>query len=191
MSVSDLQVEVERILRVADMLCTAHSLLRDQYAFRAKALDILVLAASTWLVSLSFVGADLQEKLTPGSASSAIWIGVMGVTTFFASLVQMQMNWKGRSSNHGKSLDIYSTIKRDAKYLLSLPSISSDALRSLVDMNSIAASSSSKIPERWFLRAKRAHLLKIAISKHLDSHPSASVLLFKMKMWWKDNLSRP
>jgi hypothetical protein len=54
----------------------------------------------------------------------------------------------------------------------------------------IATDVGTTLPEADFLRQKRRHLQKIAISKHIDRHPGASIALFRLKMWWKDNLSR-
>jgi hypothetical protein len=40
------RVEVERIRRIADQLCTAHAALRDRFANRQFAIDIMVLLFS-------------------------------------------------------------------------------------------------------------------------------------------------
>lgn len=45
-------------------------------------------------------------------------------------------------------------------------------------------------PESEFLAQKRNHLRKIEISKYLDKYPSASILLLRIKFWWRDNYVR-
>ena len=47
------QEEAERRYRVADMMITAHSALRDRYAHRAVALDVLILLASVAITALA------------------------------------------------------------------------------------------------------------------------------------------
>jgi len=54
----------------------------------------------------------------------------------------------------------------------------------------MASALAIEVPEREFLIQKRRHKLKIALSKHLDTHPSASLLLTRIKFWIKDNLGR-
>jgi hypothetical protein len=52
----------------------------------------------------------------------------------------------------------------------------------------MAGSLGVEIPEKDFLKQKRRHLLKIEISKHLATHPSASLMLFRFQLWRRDNL---
>ncbi len=189
MSDAEIRAEVERICRVADMLCTGHAVQRDRYARRALVLDLSLFAASTWLVSLSFVDPTLQARLTPGSIDPPIWIGIMGVVTFFASIVQLYVSWKEKSTAHGRSLEIYSEIKREAKFLQTEPVISAASLRSLVDRNTFASTGAVATPEALFLDMKKAYKTKVAISKHLDVYPSASITLTRIRLWWRSNVS--
>jgi len=46
-----------------------------------------------------------------------------------------------------------------------------------------------KVPENAFLKYKKRHLTKVAISKHLDAHPGTSLLLFRWRLWTRDNWS--
>jgi len=46
------------------------------------------------------------------------------------------------------------------------------------------------IPEREFLRHKQRHKLKVALSKHVDTHPAASLLITRVKFWLRDNNDR-
>ena len=42
-------------------------------------------------------------------------------------------------------------------------------------------------PESEFLPQKRRHMTKVALSKHLDTHPSASLFLTRIRFWIRDN----
>lgn len=54
----------------------------------------------------------------------------------------------------------------------------------------LATEVGTQLPEKEFLAQKRNHLQKIEVSKFLDKHPSASILLLTLKFWWRDNCAR-
>ena len=86
--------EIRRIRRVSDQLSTGHAILRDRYAHKALALDLLILACSTWIVALAFVSPDYATRLTPFHWNSGLWMGTLSAATFFASIVQIKTDWK-------------------------------------------------------------------------------------------------
>src|SRR5580700_3127453 len=96
----DCSQEIERIRRVSDMLATAHANLRERYSHRAVILDVAVLPLSTWLVSVVFVEPRINLKLTPSGIDPQIWVGLLGILTFFLSIVQLRVDWKRRSDAH-------------------------------------------------------------------------------------------
>ena len=110
--------EVARIRRVSDQICTGHAILRDRYARKALALDLIVLASSTWIVALAFVSPKFAARLTPFHWNSGLWLGTLSALTFFASLVQLKTDWKSRSDAHKRTLDLYAEVKREAGYFL-------------------------------------------------------------------------
>jgi len=184
----DFRDELKRIRRTADMLSTAHANLRERFHRRAVSLDLAVLGLSTWLTSVVFVEPRIGVKLTPGKLDSEIWVGLLGVATFFLSVVQLRVDWKGRSDAHRRTLDLYADVKRECGYLLA----SDGALRregcgSVLAKYEMATDVGTPLEERDFLAQKRKHLQKIAISRFLDDHPSASIVLLRIKMWLRDN----
>jgi hypothetical protein len=82
--------EIDRIRRVADMLCTGHAILRDRFARYALFLDLSILGLSLWLVALAFVAPQIEVDLTPFHLRKEIWIGLLSIGTFFLSLVSAQ-----------------------------------------------------------------------------------------------------
>lgn len=180
--------EIKRICRVADMLCTAHAGLRDRYVRRALWLDLIILGLSTWLVALVFVEPRINISLTPWGLDPQIWIGVLGVLTFFLTVLQMKANWKGLSDAHRRALSMFAEVKRESGSLLS-PERECTAVdyRRLVDRYEFVNEVSIEIPEKDFLRQKQRHKMKIAISKHLDTHPATWLPLLKLRLWLRDN----
>lgn len=182
--------ELERIKGVSDTLCTGHAGLRDRLARRALILDLSVLALSSWLVALAFVEPRINVRLTPFGWDSQIWVGVLSLATFFVTLVQFKTDWKGRADAHKRTFDIYAEVKREAGYLLAAGDIEEASCRHVLSRYDMASVVGVEMPEREFLQQKRRHKIKISLSKHLDTHPSASLPLTRIRFWLRDNLLR-
>jgi hypothetical protein len=185
-----LRDELDRIRRVSDMLCSAHAHLRDRFARRAFALDLSMLGLSTWLVALAFVEPRLNVSLTPFDLDSQLWVGLLAVGTFFLTVVQLRTDWKGRSDGHKRTLDIYAEVKREAGYLLAPGELDEVACRRVFARYDMAAAVGVEISENDFLPQKRRHKMKVSLSKHLDTHPSASLPLTHLRFWIRDNFGK-
>lgn len=182
----DLRGELERIARVSDMMCTAHAGLRDRYRARALWLDLAVVLPSAWLVALAFVEPRINITLTPPGLEPQIWTGLLAVLVFGLSIVQLRVDWKGRADAHARAFEGFADVKRDAGFLLaSTPEITEQACRPIFARYGSAGA--TPVPETQFLQQKRRHLLKVAVSKHLDGHPAASPLLARLRFWFRDN----
>jgi hypothetical protein len=180
--------EFERIRRVSNMLCSGHADLRDRYSRYAFILDISILALSTWIVTLAFIDPKLAPSVTPFKFDPQLWTGVLGTITFFLSILQLRVDWKGRADSHNRSLEVYAEVKRLTNHLLgSEGDLDCKNCEDVLSRYHMATTVGASIPEREFLRQKKRHLTKVGISKFLDSHPSASVLLLRIKFWFRDN----
>jgi hypothetical protein len=188
---ADFRAELERIRRVADMLCSAHAGLHDMYTRLALIAELITLAASTWLVALVFVEPRINIRLTPLGFEPQIWIGLLSSATLFLTIVQVRTDWRGKADAHARSLAMYAEVKRGCGYLLaSGTSISQAECQRLLARYDVATDFGVKVPESAFLKYKRRHLAKVAISKHLDAHPGTSILLFRWRLWRRDNWSK-
>ena len=186
-----LQDELERIQNVSDMLCTGHAGLRDRYARWATLLDLSIFGSSTWLVALTFVDPVLNVTLTPFGWDPRFWVGVLSILTFFLSIVQLRVDWKGRSEAHGRTLEIYAEVKREAGFLLaSGQMLDEQACRRVLARYDMASAVGIAIPESEFLPQKRRHRTKVAISRYLDTHPTAWLWLTSLKFMIRDNFGR-
>jgi hypothetical protein len=188
MSLNAEQTEVlKRVRRVSDMLCTAHAVLRDRFSYRALTLDIVILACLTWIVALAFVSSTVAARLTPFGWDSIIWLGCLSAATFFLTLVQLKTDWKSKADAHKRTLALYADVKREAGYLLASNQANEEAFRRVLAGYDMASAAGVEIPEKNFLTLKRKHKIKITLSKHLDEHPFTSILLFRLRMWLRDN----
>jgi hypothetical protein len=191
MPFKDFRQELERIRRVSDMLVTGHANLRDRYSRRATLLDLAIMALSTWLTAVVFIEPRINLKLTPFGVDPQLWVGFLGIFTFFLSIVQLRVDWKGRSDAHKRSFDLYSEVKRECGYLLaSQEALTAESCQRVLSRYDLATEVGAHLPENEFLAQKRNHLQKVEISKFLAKHPSASIVLLRMKFWWRDNRGR-
>jgi hypothetical protein len=179
--------ELNRVRRVSDMLCTGHAVLRDRFSRRALVLDIVILASLTWIVALAFVSPTVAARLTPLGWDSMIWLGTLSVGTFFLTLVQLKTDWKSKADAHKRTFGLYAEVKRAAGYLLASDQADDAAYRRVLTGYDMASAVGVEIPESCFLLLKKRHKIKVALSKHLDEHPFASLLLFRLRMWQRDN----
>ena len=184
----DLKAELKRVARVADILCTAHAGLRDRYRLFATYLDVFILLLSAWVVALAFVEPRINVSLTPFGFDPQIWVGLLGVAVFGLSIVQLRVDWKGRSDAHARAFEAYAKVKGDASFLLAAGREVTEQICQPIFIRYDAAGV-TPIPESEFLKQKRRHLLKVAVSRHLDDHPAASIRLMRLRLWIRDNLS--
>lgn len=185
----DFRTEIERIKRVSDMMCSMHSKLRDIYSRRALMLDLSIMASSLWLVSMVFIEPAIGKKLSPPGMESKIWLGLIAIITFFLSLFQFKVGWKKESEVHKKSADFYALIKRECVYIISKNEvINIEKCKHLLDRYDSSGDICIPIPEKNFLALKKYHLKKVFISRYIDKHHSASILLLKIKFWLKNNM---
>lgn len=186
----DIKAEVTRIRGVSDMLCTGHAVLRDKFSRRALILDSVILGVTCWLVALAFADPEINLKLTPFHLSPSLWLGLLAVIAFLLTLIQLKVDWKSIADSHSKTLELYSEVKREAGYLLASSECTEEGCKRVFSRYDLASAVGTAIPEADFLALKRRHKLKIVISKHLDEHPAASILLLRIRLFYRDNLRR-
>ena len=178
--------DLDRAIRVSDQSCTAYAILRDRYKRRSTVLDLTILLVSAWLTAMVFAQQVIAEQLTPGTISKDLWLGILSIGAFFLSLVQLQVNWKARAQAYQQATTALSSFVKELRPLLSTP----DASRAEAVLARYQALTESlePIPEAEFLKLKQRHKIKLEISRHLDTSPGASITLFMIKLWWRDNL---
>lgn len=182
--------ELERIIRVSDLLVSAHSVLRDRYARWAFLNDITILGATLWLTALALVNPAIGIELTPHWVSNNLWHGLLAMLAFFLSIVQIRVDWKGKEYAHARACEAYSSLKREAINLLAQGRLEEAEYKRILDRYESAGTLSIPIPQAEFNRLKRMHRIKREISAHLDIKPAASPLLLKIRLWCRDNLKR-
>lgn len=185
MSNEETFVELARAVRVADQLCSSYCTLRDRLASRAQFLDVTILLFSVWLSAMTFAGKETISRLTPLGLPDDLWLPILSVTIFGLSLIQLQVNWKGRAQLYQQSSASMTAFVKEARAVIS--ERRAESVRPMLDRYQIATDANHPIPESEFLKLKKKHLLKVAFSKHLDKNPGASWPVWRIAIFISSN----
>lgn len=183
-----IEQQLARAVRVSDQLCTGYAVLRDRYKEWATAMDLIILALSAWLSALSFVSNEIAAVVTPYGLSKDLWQGLLSTFVFVCSLVQLQVNWKGRAQLYQQAVLSLSSFVKESRPLIAQPE--PNAIRSALLKYQTVTDSIEPIPEASFLALKRRHRIKLVLSDLLDKRPGASIWVLKLQVWFRDTFQK-
>lgn len=170
--------EIERQERVTDQMLTGHSILRDRYRRRERALNLAVLAASLAILVISFLASDWID----GARNV---VGVLAAIVFFAALVEARVDLRGRAARHKDAGVRLAALKARYKALpADLNTVPSAELEELIEEYGRVSNSITPIPDRNFHGLKAAHLRKITLSRMIDKSPGTPVWLMRLHVLW-------
>ena len=172
--------EVRRRYRVADMMITMHSILRDRYRRRSVALDSIIFSSSVLIAALAFGDRSLVEWLRLTTESTRLAIGTVAIVTFLASLMAWMVDWKGKADAHDRAASAYTS----AKFRLAPIDASTDErdMEQVLLLYEEIARSTVPVSDSAFLKLKSEHLMKIRLSRLLDRSPGASIRCLKFRL---------
>jgi hypothetical protein len=180
--------EVDRVYGKSDMMSTAHSILSACYSRSSLIYDSINIFLTTWVCSLVFVDPVIAKKLSP-ITDERLWLGFLAVLTFIMSIMDLRLNWKSKRDLHMKAVEFFSKMKIRARAILADKANQQKIeLEKFLEEYRISAPQQVLIPDSKFNQLKKQHLLKVEISKHLSKYPGASIILFKIHIWWRDNI---
>lgn len=184
-SVNGKRAALERAVRVGDQSCTAYAHLRDKYRRYSFWLDLSILLLSGWLASMVFVQPHIAVALSPRWIPSEIWIGLLSIFAFALSLIQLQVNWKGRALLYQQAASSLSAFVKEHRH--QVQTVSEQQAEAAVARYSALSDGLEPIPESLFLTLKKKHKLKVELSRLLDERPGASLLLLRIAIALRDN----
>jgi len=178
--------ELKRIKRVADMMVTAHAFLKERYRVVSLTSDVLLFACATILCVITFGDRDMFVKYF--GTKYNLYIGILAIVTFIYSFVSNQLNWKVKAEKHKIAFEKYLDLKFEcAEILKGIEEEEQVKISKFLEKYYTLTPCIISIPEKLFLKCKKHHISKVFISKYLDEHPGASILLLKIKLWFRDN----
>lgn len=168
------------------MMVTGHSILARHYQFRAKALEILMAAASTVLVALTFADVGVLAFFGISADAGRIVLGVCSILVFFFSVVSLIVNWAGKASQHKEAFD--ALVRQKAEWRDMLTNYDTYDPRERAEFfrrSSLVIGNLIPIPDAKFNRLKARHHRKIVLSKTISANPGVSHLALRCRLFFR------
>jgi hypothetical protein len=132
-----------------------------------------------------FVQPHIAVAFSPKQVPSDIWIGLLSLLVFALSLVQLHVNWKGKAQAYQQAAATLSAFVKELRPLAS--AISEQQADAALARYTALSDGLEPIPESLFLALKKKHRIKLELSKLLDDHPGANLLMWRISIALRDN----
>lgn len=173
--------EIERQYRLVKQHLDMHSMLRDGYARRELAVQIVLFACATVFCATTFVTDSLFIRMGLAPDAVRLLLGIASISAFFCSIVLLMVDWKGQSARHGDAANRWSgVLRRYREARREDGSWSEIRHQELSDAYWSAADATIQIPSHRFNGLKARHLTKVEISKIQSVHPGAPKWLLSL-----------
>lgn len=181
--------EIKRIREVTDMMVTSHAFLRERYYRLSLLSDIFLFSCTLILCVISFADQSLLVRFL--GTNFIIYVGYFAIVTFIYSFFSRSLDWKVKAEKHTFAFEKYSDLKFGCNDIIEKAEKGENIdINKFLEKYYTITPTITSIPERLFLKCKKHHKLKVAISKHLDQNPGTSILFFKLKLWFSGNFKR-
>jgi hypothetical protein len=176
-------LDLQKIRRTSDLMCSMHSRLRDIYARRALALDLLILILTLWLTCLAFADPTIEELVTPFDLRPKLWAGIVAAIAFALAIVQLKVDLKTWADNHNRAASAFADLKLEVSKLSSSANKEQpkEVLEALQSRYMAISQSHVPIPERWFLHLKQYHYRKVVISRLIEINSTAPLFWLRLR----------
>jgi len=178
--------ELCRQFRVLKQMLSIHAILRDRYSWRALFIDIILLACSVIFCATTFARDDVFTYLGFSPRDVRYVLGIASIFAFFASLVALRSDWKGKSARHkdagqklGKVLSLFREYRKEDG------SWPQDRMADLHRAYWEAMNNIVEVPDRLFVALKSRHLRKVELSKMSDLNPGCPVLVLRLVLFFR------
>lgn len=177
--------EFDRMWRVLDMSITGHSVLRDRYQRRERAITLAMMALSILAVSLAFLNGEPEVTLFGQKAKLATWLGSLTAGIFFLALLDALVDWKRSAWAHEDAALRLSELKSKFRGVTIVDDLAEAGDLDLRAEYEATMENVAVIPESMFLALKTKHRRKVAVSRLIDDHPGAPLPLVRLLAVWR------
>lgn len=173
--------ELNRQFRVLRQTLSMHTMLRDRYTRLSLLIDILFLACSVTFCATTFVRDDVFTQIGLSPKDVRYILGVASIVAFFASLVALRVDWKGKAARHRdavqKLTSVLSLFRECQQCDGTWPQDrSADLHRTYWE----AMNNRIEVPDRPFVGLKVRYLKKIELSKMSDGAPGCPLFVLRI-----------
>ncbi len=185
---SDIE-KLEKTKEIADMMVSAHALLKERYRNWSLVSDVFLFSSTLLLCAIAFADQSLLLRFL--GSDFYIYVGVFSLIAFVYSFIANSLDWKVKAEKHKSAFEKYLELKFECAEILKQAKKSEHVeVERFFEKYQTATPLIISIPEKYFLKCKKHHKRKAAISRHLDQHPGTSILLYKIKLWHSDNFKK-
>lgn len=179
--------EIERQYRVLRQTLSIHAILRDEFAWKAKVSEIMLLACAVIFCATTFASDDLYKLLGLVPSVSRIILGVASVIAFIVSLTLLVIDFKGNAALHRQAVEKWSNVLAKYRRHRNEDGTWPEEIGAELDFAYWEADRNSiKIPERRFNRLKGRYLRKVAISELKSSYPGCPRIFLGCLLRYRD-----
>jgi hypothetical protein len=168
-------IEIARQYRVLKQTLSMHSDLRDEFTFKSRFAEIVILVCSVILCSVTFASDDFYHTLGIVPGQGRVVMGIASVTAFAFSLALIVLSWNRKAEQHAEAAKLWSDVlQRFRAMRLDDRSWPPQVWAELSGLYWQADKFSINIPGRRFNALKARYLRKVLISRLKSKHPGAS-----------------
>ena len=176
--------EISRQFRVLDQTLSMHAMLKERFAKRALALDIILLACSVIFCATTFTSNDVFNEMGLPAQKIQYVLRVVSVLAFFTSIVALRVNWKGKSARHKDAVQkLTSVLELFRKWRTEDGTWPKEHWTELHQAYWGAMANTVEIPQNQFVNLKAKYLQKVEISKMVSLTPGCPVLLLRITLF--------
>lgn len=181
-SVDPLVGRLRRVLRLANQQATMHGWLSDYYGRWNSALIYASLLITVVLLTLVFA-SDFVQRTTGISADTFQWAtGIAAIVNFLLTLGGLAWRPAAKAASHRQAVGHYTKAKYEVgRRLDSNEAITAESVRQ-IEERYLDTRDLPNISDRRFLKLKRWHLEKVAVSRELDDNPHESISSIKRRL---------
>lgn len=182
-SKSDYGKALKRLFKLVDQASTAHGSKHIAYKRWHLFINLAALLSSAVLLALAMIGDDLVTSTLPLTANQFKWVlAAAAVSNFSLTLIDLYWKPAEKSGAHNQALSQLSKIK----YLIieqqtSGVEVTREDYQRIQEQYSLT-NEFPRLSDAEFLKYKRQHCEKVAISKELDRDPPPPILAIRLKL---------
>ena len=181
--------EIDREYRVLRQTLSMHSMLRDEFALKAKFSDILLLACTVVFCATTFASDELYNAFGLVPKISRLILGIASIIAFILSLTFMIVDLKGQAALHRQAVERWSDVLAKFRKYRNEDGTWPEDIRNELDFAYWEADRNSiKIPDHRFNHLKSRYLQKVAISELQTSYPGCPRLCLHCLLRYQDTI---
>lgn len=172
--------EIEKLIRKAERSRHAHFMIFNSLDLRGRLLHTIILIGASSVAILTFANYKYFNVIIPSLTESVftLMIGTLASLVFILSILEEFLRWKDIAREHeiaGKQL---TTFIRDCDGTIK-QTPSKEQIDLLRARYTQVNENNPSIPDKYFLKAKQAYLIKVCISQELDNNQFLNIRKFK------------